>query len=139
MQIFKSLKLQRFSLPYFSNSVSAGFPSPADGLIEKSLDLNEHIVKNPPATFFVRVSGDSMINAGIFDEDILVVDRSLDAKTNDVIIAVLNSEFTVKRLKIEDKKVWLLPENTQYQSIEISNEMDFEIWGVVTNVIHKLR
>ena len=139
MQIFNNSQLINLNLPYFSTSVSAGFPSPADGLIEKSLDLNEYIIKNPPSTFFVRVSGDSMIKAGIFDEDILVVDRSLDAKNNDVVIAVLNSEFTVKRLRINGKKVYLLPDNDKYQAIEILDGMDLTIWGVVTNVIHKLR
>lgn len=139
MQIFYSTQSQKTELTYFSVSVSAGFPSPADGLIEKSLDLNEYLIKNPPATFLVRVSGDSMIKAGIFDQDILVVDRSLDAKNNDVVIAVINSEFTVKRLKIEGKKIWLLPENENYAPIEILDGMDLVIWGVVTNTVHKFR
>lgn len=139
MQVFFSSQLKKLELPQFSTSVSAGFPSPADGLIEKSLDLNDYVIKNPPATFFVRVSGDSMQKAGIFDGDVLVVDRSLDAKNNDIVIAILDSEFTVKRLRIEGEKVWLMPENEKYKDIEISDGMDLIIWGVVTNVVHKLR
>lgn len=118
--------------------VSAGFPSPADDFVENILDLNEYLIKHPAATFFVRVSGDSMENAGIFSGDLLVVDRSLEAKNDSVVIAYLNNEFTVKRVR-KDKDVWyLIPENPNYKSIRITEDMNFIVWGVVTNAIHKV-
>jgi DNA polymerase V len=126
------------SRPLFMVPVSAGFPSPAEDYIEGSLDLNKHLIKHPAATFFVKVTGDSMINAGIHPGDILIVDRSLEPCHNKVVIAVLNGELTVKRLKIKNSCICLEPENINYSSIEIVKETDFEIWGVVTNVIHPL-
>ena len=124
--------------PLFLVPVSAGFPSPADDYIENSLDLNKHLIKHPAATFFVSVKGDSMIDAGIHSGDILIVDKSLDATDKKVVIAVVDGEFTVKRVRIIDKKIYLLPENKEYSSTEITESMDFTIWGVVTNVIHAL-
>ena len=125
-------------LPLFLESVSAGFPSPADDYLEGKLDLNEHLVRNPAATFFVRVTGDSMIEAGIYSGDILVVDRSLEPKDGSIVIAVINGELTVKRLSKSKNKIYLLPENTNYQPIEITSEMQFEVWGVVSTVIHSV-
>ena len=116
----------------------AGFPSPADDYIEGSLDLNHHLIKHPAATFFVRVSGESMINAGIYPGDILIVDRSLEAVDKKIVIAVLNGELTFKRLRIRCGNPVLEPENDTYKPIEITPDMAFEIWGVVTNVIHKV-
>lgn len=127
------------SLPLFSSRVQAGFPSPADDHLEASLDLNQHLIKHPASTFFVRASGNSMVNAGINDNDILVVDRSLEPKHGDIIIAALNSELTVKRLHAKDKRVALKPENPDYPIIEINEEMDFLVWGVVTSVVHQLK
>ena len=124
--------------PLFLVPVSAGFPSPADDYIENSLDLNKFLIKHPAATFFVSVKGDSMIDAGIHSGDILIVDRSLDATDKRVVIAVVDGEFTVKRIRIIDKKIYLLPENSNFSSTEITESMDFTIWGVVTNVIHAL-
>ncbi|MCB9480793.1 MAG: translesion error-prone DNA polymerase V autoproteolytic subunit [Desulfobacteraceae bacterium] len=118
--------------------VSAGFPSPAEDYVEGSLDLNRHLIKHPAATFFVRVSGNSMINAGIYPNDILIVDRSIEAVHNKIVIAVLNGELTVKRLKLKDKEIYLFPENPDYPPIKIEENHDFEIWGVATNVIHSL-
>ena len=125
-------------LPYFEAKVSAGFPSPAGDYEESRLDLNKHLIKNPAATFFVQVSGDSMVGAGIHHNDILIVDRSLEAKSGNVIIAVLNGELTVKRIRIRRKKIFLEPENPDYQSQQIAEGSEFEVWGVVTNVIHAL-
>lgn len=122
--------------PIFLESVSAGFPSPADDYLEGRIDLNKQLVKHPAATFFVRVTGDSMIDAGIHSGDTLIVDRSVDPKDNNIVIAVINGELTVKRLSTIDKKIYLLPENHNFEPIEITEEMSFEIWGVVTNVIH---
>lgn len=125
-------------LPLFQSVVPAGFPSPADDYLDKKLDLNEYLVKHPAATFFVRVSGDSMIDAGIHNGDILIVDRSLPAVDGKIIIAVLDGELTVKRLRKQGNKVTLVPENDLYEPIEINEFNDFEVWGVVTNVIHKV-
>lgn len=126
------------SLAYFEAGVPAGFPSPAADYEENELDLNKHLIKNPAATFFVRVTGDSMTGAGIQDGDLLVVDRSLDPKDKNVVIAAVNGELTVKRIRIRRKKVFLEPENVNYSPQEISEDSDFQVWGVVTNVIHSL-
>ena len=126
------------SQPIFTARVSAGFPSPAGDYVESRLDLNKHLIKNSAATFFVRVSGDSMVGAGIHDDDILVVDRSLEAKTGNVVIAVLDGELTVKRIRIRRKRIFLEPENEKYAVSEVGKESDFQVWGVVTNVVHAL-
>jgi DNA polymerase V len=118
--------------------VTAGFPSPADDYVEGRLDLNAHLVKHPAATFFVRVAGDSMIGAGIHPGDILVVDRSLEAVDKRVVIAVVNGELTVKRLRMTQGRITLAAENPAYAPMEIRPDMEFEIWGVVTTVIHAL-
>jgi DNA polymerase V len=102
------------------------------------LDLNRHLIINPAATFFVRVTGDSMVGAGIHHNDILVVDRSLEPKSGNVVIAVLDGELTVKRIRIKRKKITLEPENPDFQSREVAEGSEFEVWGVVTNVIHSL-
>lgn len=127
------------SPPLFLNSVQAGFPSPADDYIERKLDLNEHLVAHPAATFFVRVEGDSMLGVGIHKGDILIVDRSLAAESGSIVIAFLNGEFTVKTLKKEGKVVWLVPENPKFPRLKIEPGWDFQVWGVVTYVIHDVR
>lgn len=126
-----------FALPLASTSVPAGFPSPGEDFIEKKLDLNEMIIKHPAATFFVRVQGTSMENAQIFDGDILVVDRSITATSGKIVVAILNGEFTVKRIRIEHDTIELLPENPRFPTLRIGPNFDFQIWGVVTHVIHK--
>ncbi len=128
----------KLKIPIASESISAGFPSPADNYIDGELDLNSYLITNPPATFFVRVDGESMINAGIHPNDILIVDKSLEAKNNDIIIAAVNGEFTVKRLCKNNTSIKLLPDNPDYKEVTITSETDFEIWGVVTNVIHRV-
>jgi DNA polymerase V len=131
----KQKKLKR---PLLGANITAGFPSPAQDYIEKSIDLNEQLISHPVATFFVRVEGDSMIGAGIFPDDVLIVDRAMNAVDGNVIVAVLNSELTVKRLKITDKYWSLVPENPAYPEMVISEDTDFTVWGVVTYCIHKL-
>lgn len=126
------------SLTYYTNKIPAGFPSPADDHADDKLDLNEHLIKNPASTFYVRVSGDSMIGAGIHPNDLLVVDRSLKPENGKIIIAVLNGELTVKRLRQRRSKLTLVAENPNYPPIPVFEELDFSIWGVVTNVIHAL-
>ena len=141
MKVFMPETKTKISMPLFANAVQAGFPSPTEDFLEGRLDLNQHLIKNPPATFFVRVTGDSMINAGIHPGDILIVDRSLEPKSGKVIIAVINGELTVKRLCIKPERtppVHLLSENHKYPPLPVTEEMDFHVWGVVTNVIHKL-
>ena len=126
------------SCPLCFSCVEAGFPSPAEDYMEGSLDLNQHLIKHPAATFFVRVSGDSMINAGIHPGDILIVDRSLEPSDKKIVIAVIDGDITVKRLRYRGSLVFLEPENECYRPIEITGEKSLEIWGVVTNVIHKV-
>jgi len=124
-------------VPLFTAGVSAGFPSPADDFVDRSLDLNEYLIKHPAATFFVRVDGNSMIGSGIHPGDILIVDKALEPHDGSIVIAVVNGEFTVKRFKRERGRCWLVPENPAYAPIEIAGDMQLEIWGVVTYVIHK--
>lgn len=126
------------SLPLYSSKVPAGFPSPADDHMEEKLDLNTHLVKHPTATFFVKASGDSMVGAGIHDGDILVVDRSLEPRQGRVVIAAIDGQLTVKRLKIKGPKTFLVPENKKFRSIELNENNDVKIWGIVTSVIHKV-
>jgi DNA polymerase V len=132
----KTKKSQK--MPLFFSSIKAGFLSPADDFIDKQLDLNEYLVKNPAATFFVKVSGDSMIDAGIFTDDILIIDRSIEPDDKKIIIAIVDGEFTVKRFCKKGSQIYLIPENKNYKPIKITQDMDFQVWGVVTNVIHKL-
>ncbi|MEC7886035.1 MAG: translesion error-prone DNA polymerase V autoproteolytic subunit [Pseudomonadota bacterium] len=122
--------------PLYGSKVAAGFPSPADDFMDTQLDLNEYLIKNTAATFFVRVSGDSMLGAGIHDGDLLIVDRSLEPQIGKIVIAAVNSELTVKRYTQKDGQVYLSPENDNYQPIPINAEDGIHVWGVVTNVIH---
>jgi DNA polymerase V len=128
----------KWARPLFLASVSAGFPSPAEDYIEGRLDLNRHLIKHPAATFFVRVAGDSMIGAGIHPGDILVVDRAIEPQDSNVVIAVIDGELTVKRISQRHGKLFLVPDNQAYQELEIVETMEFEVWGVVTSVIHNL-
>jgi DNA polymerase V len=129
---------EALELPMFYPKVAAGFPSPAENYFEDRLDLNKALIKHPAATFYVRVEGNSMIGAGIFSGDILIVDRSLTPGNNSIVIAAINGELTVKTLKKEKNKLFLLPENSEYDPIEINEESDIVIWGVVTYNIHNL-
>lgn len=135
----KNYMAQNFKLPLYSSKVAAGFPSPAEDYIADSLDLNEYLVKHPAATFLVRASGNSMINAGIYENDILIVDRSLPPAHGKIVIAAIDGQLTVKRLhKKPNGQFVLMPENPDYPPIEISEENETYIWGVVTNVIHSV-
>jgi DNA polymerase V len=120
------------------NLTATGFPSPADDYVERQLDLNEHLVRNRQATFFLRVRGDSMIGAGIYDGDLLIVDRSLKATHKKIVVAVVQGELLVKRLLHVDKKIFLAAENPSYAPIEVTSELGFEVWGVVTHAIHEV-
>jgi DNA polymerase V len=128
---------EKKNLNFYTSQIPAGFPSPAEDFMEKRLDLNEYLIKNQAATFLIKVNGNSMVNAGIFDGDILIIDRSLEAKDGKIVLGVLNGEFTIKRIRKKGKKLLLTPENENYNAIEITEEMDFQVWGVVTYSIHK--
>ena len=124
------------ALPLFLSKVNAGFPSPADDFMENRLNLNDYIVKHPSSTYYVKVSGDSMIGAGIFSGDILVVDRSISPRDNHIVVAMIEAEFMVKRLRLYQRKTYLISENSQYAPIEVGSQ-GVTIWGVVTFSIHK--
>jgi DNA polymerase V len=136
--LLPDLTAAKVELPLFAHRVPAGFPSPADDYIDQRLDLNDHLVNHPAATFFVRVQGHSMQGASINDGDLLIVDRAIDPVDGKVVIAAVNGELTVKRLMLRNGQAWLQPENPAYAPLEIIEGLDCVIWGVVTNVIHKL-
>tara|TARA_B100000963_G_scaffold154732_1_gene134721 strand:- start:451 stop:855 length:405 start_codon:yes stop_codon:yes gene_type:complete len=120
-------------------SASAGFPSPAENYVEEKLNLNSYLIKNKESSFFVRVSGDSMINVGIFDNDILIVDRSLDPKRQSIVVVSIDGELVIKKLmKDQLKNYYLKSENSNYPNIKLNSNRDTIIWGVVTYVIHSL-
>ena len=127
---------KRFTIPLLNDSVSAGFPSPADDYTEENIDLNEHLISNPCSTFFLRVKGESMINAGIKDKDLIIVDKSLIAKPGNIIIAMIDGEFTIKRLSIKNDELYLKAENHNYPDFRLKNHIDVQIWGVVIYSIH---
>jgi len=127
---------KKFRLPLLNDSVSAGFPSPADDYTEENIDLNEHLISNPFSTFFLRVKGDSMINAGIKDKDLIIVDKSLIAKPGNIVIAMIDGEFTIKRLSIKNDELYLKAENHNYPDFSFKNHIDVQIWGVVIYSIH---
>ena len=122
--------------PLLGSSLPAGFPSPATDYIEATLDLNEHLVRHPAATYFVRVEGDSMLGAGIHHDDILIVDRALEPANGRVVVAAVDGYLTVKRLRTNGPRWRLVPENPRYEEIVIEEGTDFAVWGVVTYVIH---
>lgn len=128
--------LKHYAIPLYSCAISAGFPSPADEFLEGKLDLNQHLIHHPLATYFVRVSGESMLGAGIHPGDLLIVDRSLEGRDGKIVIAVVNGELLVKRLKLEGTQPYLVAEHPDYPELKITEAMEFQIWGVVTNVIH---
>ena len=118
--------------------ISAGFPSPAGDFKQERISLDKELIKNKEATFFARVSGESMINAGLEDGDLIVIDRSLEPTNNKIAVCFIDGEFTVKRLQVKKNKIWLKPENTNYKAIEVKEDNELRIWGIVTNVIKKL-
>jgi len=137
-EIFTSTCSKPLLIPIVGMQVPAGFPSPADDFIEGKLDLNTMVIKNPTATFYMRVQGDSMIDANIHDGDMIVVDRSVEAVHGKIVIAVLDGEFTVKRLYRKDGIIKLIPENSNYSEIILHKEQELFVWGVVCFVVHKL-
>ena len=138
-EIYKAHKGPTLTLDLYSNPVSAGFPSPAEDHLDSSLDLNEYLIKHPSATFYIYAKGHSMNDIGIYDGDVMIVDRALEAKSKDIIIAGINGEFTVKRIYIKNNSIYLVPENKTFKSILVEDDMDFQIWGVVTHTIHSFK
>ncbi len=136
--VYRYMAKTSISRPLLGTHICAGFPSPAQDYIEATLDLNEFLIRHPASTFFVRVDGYSMINAGIVPDDILIVDRAVEAVHNRIVVAIIDGELTLKRLRIEDGLYWLVPENPEFDPICIDEDTDFYIWGVVTYVIHKV-
>ena len=146
MSIKKDQKLTFFTpdfeselrIPFIKEGVSAGFPSPAADFMETGIDLNKELSENPLATFYIRVNGNSMIDAGINDKDVLVVDRSLEPQNNKIAICFIDGEFTVKRIQVENDCLYLMPENPNYPAIKVTEENQLIIWGIVTYVIKKV-
>ncbi len=130
---------KKMAIPSFLSHVQAGFPSPADDYVENQLDLNDLIIQHPAATFFVRVEGNSMIDANIQSGDILVVDRSVEAKSGKIVVCIVNGDFTVKRLIVNTSGAWLYAENPKFPPMRVDPNSDFKVWGVVTYVIHKAK
>ena len=135
--LFSIIKKTQINTPVFLDKVSAGFPSPATDYMENKLDLNEYLITHPAATFIVKASGSSMVNANIYSGDLLVVDRSITPKNNNIVIASIFGDLTVKKLKKKEKSFFLVSANEEYPSIEVKEEMECFIWGVVTYIIHE--
>lgn len=139
--IYKNLEIKNletiedFKIPLFNGGISAGFPSPAQDFLDESIDLNKELINNSAATFYGKVKGDSMIDAGINNGDLLIIDKSLEPSNNKIAVCYLDGEFTVKRLKIEKKSILLMAENKNYKPIKITEDNEFLIWGIVTYVI----
>lgn len=138
LTFFKTNSKESFETPFLDIGISAGFPSPAEDFKEQRLSLDNELIKNKEATFFARVSGQSMIGAGLDDNDLLVIDRSLEPTNNKIAVCFLDGEFTVKRLRVSKEGIWLKPENPDYPIIKITEDNNFIIWGIVTNVIKKV-
>ena len=138
LNFFTPETIEGAAAQFFDAGISAGFPSPAEDFKEQRLSLDEELIKNKESTFYARVSGQSMIGAGLEDNDLLVIDRSLEPTNNKIAVCFLDGEFTVKRLRVSDGEVWLQPENPNYPIINITADNNFLIWGIVTNVIKKV-
>lgn len=135
LQFFVPNENDDLEIPLIQSGISAGFPSPAEDFKETRISLDKTLVKNKDATFYARVSGKSMINAGLDDGDLLVIDRSIEPQHNKIAVCFIDGEFTVKRLKIEKDKLYLVPENNAYKAIKVTPENNLMIWGIVTYVI----
>ena len=137
-RIMSFIERKGLAYPLYTNRVHVGSAAQkGEGPAEK-IDLVNHLIPNPPETFFVRASGDSMIGAGIFANDLLIVDKSLEPKSGDIVVAVVKGEFLVKRYVVKNKKIELKPENSKFSTIKIADESELDIWGVVKNVIHSV-
>ncbi len=139
LDIFSADTSSHISLPFAEDGIQAGFPSPARDYITQSIDLNHELIQHPSATFYGRVSGDSMIEEGIFEGDIIVIDRSLEPREGDLTVCCIDGEFTLKRLHLEKDRVWLIASNESFDPILVTPDDRFIVWGVVTHTIHSNR
>ncbi|HEX3046168.1 MAG TPA: translesion error-prone DNA polymerase V autoproteolytic subunit [Bacillota bacterium] len=138
VEFFSPEKSSELELKYTGAQISAGFPSPAEDYLEPMLDLNKTLIKNPSSTFYGRVKGLSMKDAGVDDGDLLVIDKALNYRHDALCVCFINGEFTLKKVKREKDKIWLQPANPEYQPIEVTEEADFMIWGIVTYIIKRV-
>ena len=134
LQIFKLDDLKKLKRPFVRAGISAGFPSPADDYLD-SIDLNSELIKDKEATFFAKVKGNSMIDAGINDGDILIINKALEPTNGKIAVCFIDGEFTVKRVQIEKEIVWLIPANPEFEPIKATPQNELIIWGIVTNII----
>lgn len=139
IKISATTNTSELRIQYSESGIRAGFPSPAQDEIATTIDLNQELIKHPAATFYGRVEGDSMIDEGIEEGDILIIDRSLEPINDDLAVCCIDGEFTLKRIRIDHSNIWLIPSNESYPPILISNENEFIIWGIVTYTIRKNR
>ncbi|NMA75410.1 MAG: translesion error-prone DNA polymerase V autoproteolytic subunit [Bacteroidales bacterium] len=139
IEIYRAETAVDLALPVADEGIKAGFPSPAQDFMDLAIDLNEELVKHPSSTFYGRVKGDSMMDAGISDGDLLVIDKSLEPHDGDMAVCFVDGEFTLKYIKLEEKVIWLIPANKHYKPIKVTEDNDFLIWGIVTYSIKKLR
>ena len=137
LEFYSAETTTELKIPLFESGVSAGFPSPADDYLDLPIDLNEFLIKHPAATFYVRVKGNSMEGAGIRNGDLLIVDRAEEPRNKSIVLGVINGEFTVKRIKKKGSDLYLMPDNPEFKPIKIDDNMNFQVWGVVTYVVHK--
>lgn len=139
LEIFRAEVNSELSLPIADEGIKAGFPSPAQDFMDLAIDLNKELVRHPASTFYGRVRGDSMQDAGVYDGDILIIDKSLEPRNGDMAVCFVDGEFTIKYIKIEKDIVWLIPANDSYSPIKVTEDNDFLIWGIVTYSIKKQR
>ena len=137
LEFYSAETTTELKIPLFESVVSAGFPSPADDYLDLPIDLNEFLIKHPAATFYVRVKGNSMEGAGIRNGDLLIVDRAEEPRNKSIVLGIIDGEFTVKRIKKKGSDLYLMPDNPEFKPIKINDNMDFQVWGVVTYVVHK--
>lgn len=139
LEIYQSNTVSSQELPFADQGIRAGFPSPAQDCMQESIDLNKELVRHPATTFYARVVGDSMTDAGISDGDLLVIDKGLSPQNNDIVVAFIDGEFTLKRIQLDktNQCLWLMPANDRYKPIKVTEDNDFIIWGVVTYSIRK--
>ena len=141
LHIYKPDLSTELALPYADGGIKAGFPSPAQDYLTESIDLNKVLIRHPETTFYAKVSGDSLTNAGICDMDLAIIDRSLECQNGDYVAAYVDGEFTLKQFKLDEANncAWLIPANEKYDSIQITEDNQFLIWGVITAVIKRFR
>ena len=138
IDLFSADTQSELALPYIDQGISAGFPSPALDFIDITIDLNKQLIKHPSATFYGRVKGFSLKNAGIDNGDLMIIDRSLEPKNGKIAVCFIDGEFTAKRIKMAENEIWLLPENEQFSPIRVTEENEFIVWGIVTHIIKSM-